>query len=99
MTTSPDSRHPPEFIETVSRLGETILVVTACAAPWMFGAVEAWSVWLLEIGVGAVAVVAALMGRDAVVAQSGGMAELGAGGVGIAGVAASRRCRWECSGS
>ncbi len=54
------------MIEAASRLSEAIVLATVCAAPWMFGSVAAWSVWLLEIGIGAAALLAALAGRDGV---------------------------------
>lgn len=48
-----------------SRVAEAIVLAMVCGAPWMFGAVEAWSELPLLVGAGAVAVLAALSGRNA----------------------------------
>lgn len=42
---------------------EGVILAMVCGAPWAFGSVDAWAEWALELGIGFVAVLAALVGR------------------------------------
>ena len=57
------SRDPGDWSR---RLSEGIILGMACVAPWMFGAVDAWTGFVLELGTGLVATLAALSGRASI---------------------------------
>src|SRR5262249_42963469 len=48
------------------RLAEVVVIGMACAAPWLFGSVDAWAQLALELGAGLVAVLAALWGGGSI---------------------------------
>ena len=48
-----------------NRFAEGLILTMACAAPWMFGAVDAWAQYILEIGIGIVAILSAIFGPGA----------------------------------
>ena len=48
-----------------NRFAEGLILTMACASPWMFGAVDAWAQYILEIGIGIVAILSAIFGPGA----------------------------------
>lgn len=77
----------PAPSRTPARLAEGIVILAACAAPWMFGSVDAWAELILEVAAGTAAVLAALFGGRGVRWKSlGGLPSLGLGGLVILGL-------------
>ena len=53
MTRGVDLTEPRRGAVWPGRLAEAIVLGMVCAAPWMFGATEAWAEFLLMLGAGA----------------------------------------------
>ena len=98
--TSGDSRDDGGTAGWQGEVAEGAVLALACAAPWMFGSVEAWAVLVLEVGVGVAAVLVAVMGcGPAVWKNLTGWPSLGlAGLVGLAAIQASPMpARWHAA--
>ena len=52
-----------EGLRRLRRLAEGVVLTTVCAAPWMLGSVQAWSEFVLILGIGIAALLVAISSR------------------------------------